>query len=121
MGVPDNLIVGEDVASRVLSRIDVGRSRVVEPARIAALLSGAFPGLKVFQWTGMEATSGMSVGVGVGAGSEVGGGTGIGIGIESGIGGVDMWEFAPGWKQVYDLLPIFKAVRANERKIIEGY
>ena len=96
MGVPDNLIVAEDVASRVLSRIDVGRSRVVEPARIAALLSGAFPGLKVFQWTGMEATSGMSVGVGVGVGtgSEVGAGTGIGI--ESGIGGVDMWEFAPG-------------------------
>ena len=115
MGVPDNLIVAEDVASRVLSRIDVGRSRVVEPARIAALLSGAFPGLKVFQWTGMEATSGMSVGVGVGTGIEVG------AGIESGIGGVDMWEFAPGWKQVYELLPIFKAVRANERKIIEGY
>ena len=119
MGVPDNLIVGEDVASRVLSRIDVGRSRVVEPARIAALLSGAFPGLKVFQWTGMEATSSMGVGVGVGVGSEVGAGTGIGI--ETGIGGVDMWEFAPGWKQVYELLPIFKAVRANERKIIEGY
>ncbi|THH03918.1 hypothetical protein EW145_g5900 [Phellinidium pouzarii] len=89
-GFSENVLANADVVSRTLINLDVGRSWVVEPSLVAALLSGVFPALKVFEWAGMDTSSSQ---------------------VSDRASG-----HAASWRQVFDLLPIFRAVRANERR-----
>lgn len=99
-GVSEDTIASAEFASSSLVHLDVGRSWIKEPALVAALLSGVFPVLKVFQWSGMS---------------------------DPGTTEDDPWAderlesiafgHASGWRQVFDLLPVFRAVRANERRV----
>lgn len=99
----EETIADMNMASNSLIHLDVGRSWLIEPPLVAAALSGAFPNLKVFQWCGMEGQEDDML-----------------FSPES----VDRIAFnnVRQWRQVYDLLPIFKATRANERRrqLIEG-
>ncbi|KAI5121923.1 hypothetical protein M0805_000252 [Coniferiporia weirii] len=90
VGLTQDVLESTGVVSRALVSLDVGRSWVVDPPLIAALLSGVFPALKVFQWAGMDSTDSWA--------SD------------------DIAGHAANWRQVFDLLPVFRAVRANERR-----
>lgn len=86
----DELLLRNRTVSKSVYHLDVGRSWLTEPPRVASLLSGVFPSLKVFMWSGMddpESWSGLTAG------------------------------HSPGWKQVFDLLPVFRATRLNERTV----
>ncbi|KAL5497878.1 hypothetical protein ACEPAH_2809 [Sanghuangporus vaninii] len=98
--ITEGMIASAPVASHALINLDVGRSHVLEPPLVAALLSGVFPNLKVFQWAGMDASEGLL--------ASDGGAGGLSSGLQEG--------YAPGWRQVFDLLPVFRAVRASERR-----
>ncbi|KAJ4473894.1 hypothetical protein J3R30DRAFT_3782075 [Lentinula aciculospora] len=90
--ISEGMIAGSSVASHTLINLDVGRSCMLNPPLVAALLSGVFPNLKVFQWAGMDMP-------------------------ESSLeAGSLQEEYSPGWRQVFDLLPVFRAVRANEQR-----
>ncbi|KAH8112763.1 hypothetical protein DFH11DRAFT_1511091 [Phellopilus nigrolimitatus] len=98
IGISEDALSSVNIVSRALINLDVGRSWVVEPPLVAALLSGVFPALKVFQWAGMDSpdswTSNSAAGL--------------------------QFAHSPGWRQVFDLLPVFHAVRRNERRALSA-
>ncbi|KLO07817.1 hypothetical protein SCHPADRAFT_894335 [Schizopora paradoxa] len=86
----EELVASCDFLSNTIVHLDVGRSWVVQPELVAALLSGVFPRLKIFQWHGMDDPESWT---------ELSDG------------------HSPGWRRVFDLLPVFRAVRANEVRV----
>lgn len=86
----EELVASCEFLSHTIVHLDVGRSWVVQPELVAALLSGVFPRLKIFQWHGMDDPESWT---------ELSGG------------------HSPGWRRVFDMLPVFRAVRANEVRV----
>ncbi|TDL27955.1 hypothetical protein BD410DRAFT_894090 [Rickenella mellea] len=87
--VDTTLIAACETVSSSISRLDVGRSWITNPPAVAALLSGALPNLKAFVWSGMEDAESWR---------DFNGGQ------------------SPAWRQVYELLPVFRAARVHERR-----
>ena len=90
--VDDLLIANARVTSMEVEQLDVGRSWIADAPRVASLLSGVLPELKKLVWSGMNAPS------------------------------PALWrtlppafEYSGEWRQVFDLLPVFRATRLNER------
>lgn len=86
----EELVASCEFVSNTIVHLDVGRSWVVQPELVAALLSGVFPRLKIFQWHGMDDPESWT---------ELSDG------------------HSPGWRRVFDMLPVFRAVRANEARL----
>lgn len=86
----EELVATCDFLSHTIVHLDVGRSWLLQPELVAALLSGVFPRLKIFQWHGMDDPESWK---------ELSGG------------------HSPGWRRVFDMLSVFRAVRANESRV----
>ena len=86
--ITGDLISTCTLKSSSVAHLDVGRSWISDPQIVAALFSGVFPNLSIFTWQGKEIPR-----------SWVDGSHG----------------YSAVWKQVLDLLPVFRAVRMNEQ------
>ena len=96
-GVSEDAVAAADFASSSLVHLNVGRSWISEPPCVAALLSGLFPALKVFLWSGMTDA--------------------LTADDEPWDDEHTEYDNASSWHQVFDLLPVFRAVRTNERRV----
>lgn len=86
MHITEELVSSCALKSASVVHLDVGRSWILSPPIVAALLSGVFPNLAVFTWQGKEIPR-----------SWVDGSHG----------------YSAAWKQVLDILPVFRATRLN--------
>lgn len=85
VGLSEQFLASTIPASRALRHLNVGRSWIVEPPLMAGLLSGAFPALRVLEWTGMDS-------------------------LNDSWANESISNHATAWRQVFELLPIFRSV-----------
>lgn len=119
IGLTESILATTTIASRTLSHLDVGRSWINEPSLTAGVLSGALPALRVLEWTGMDSVVEVLPWGVVGAPSSTNGSTGATLGSGSNSGeSASASIHVSGWREVFELLPIFRSVRASERRAL---